>query len=173
LQTCQHQALRDLGQAFDNFFTKRVGYLRFRCKGVNDSFRFQGREVEVEGLNSRWGEVWLPKIGWLKYRGTRPPEGTIENVTVLCAAFLGCGTVTPLDPLGCHVSFCCKIERAAAANILPAVGIYRGVANALVLSNGEVLSMPTNALIPSISACTPLRRCWHGARGSTRRRHQL
>lgn len=129
-QTCQQQALRDLDKAFANFFAGRARYPTPRRKGVNDAFRFQGREVETKRLNGRWSAVRLPKIGWVKFRDTRPTRGIVKNVTV------------SLDALGWHVSFACEIEHVAPINIRPSVGIDRGVANTLALSTGERLSLP-------------------------------
>jgi putative transposase len=129
-QTCQQQALRDLDKAFSNFFKGIAHYPSPRRKNLNDAFRFQGREVEVRKLNGKWSAVRLPKIGWVKFRNTRPMRGTIKNVTVT------------RDALGWHISFACEIEHTAPANIGPTVGIDRGVANTLALSNGERLSVP-------------------------------
>ena len=131
-QTCQQQALRDLDKAFVNFFAGRASYPSSRKKGINDSFRFQGREVETKRFNGKWSAVRLPKIGWVKFRDTRPMRGTVKNVTV------------SLDPLGWHVSFACEIEHEAPVNICPSVGIDRGVANTLTLSTGERLCVPTS-----------------------------
>jgi len=129
-QTCQQQALRDLDKAYSNFFKGAARYPSPRRKTVNDSFRFQGREVEVKKFNGRYSAVRLPKIGWVKFRDTRPLRGTIKNATVT------------LDALGWHISFACEIAHIVPANICPAIGIDRGVANTLALSNGERLSVP-------------------------------
>lgn len=129
-QTCQQQALRDLDKAYGNFFAGRGKYPTPRRKNVNDSFRFQGREVEVKKLNARYSAVRLPKIGWVKFRDTRPMRGVCKNATVT------------LDALGWHISFACEIEHIIPANICPSIGIDRGVANTLALSNGERLSVP-------------------------------
>ncbi|QXX76515.1 RNA-guided endonuclease TnpB family protein [Methylovirgula sp. HY1] len=131
-QTCQQQALRDLDKAFANFFAGRACYPTPRRKGVNDAFRFQGREVEVRKLNGKWSAVRLPKIGWVKFRDSRPLRGTVKNVTIA------------MDALGWHVSFACEIDHVAPINICPAVGIDRGVANTLTLSTGEHLSVPAS-----------------------------
>jgi putative transposase len=128
--TCQQQALRDLDRAFGHFFAGRAGYPQPRKKGINDSFRFQGREVETKRLNGKWSAVRLPKIGWVKFRATRPLRGTIKTVTV------------SRDALGWHVSFACAIDHAAPANTGPSVGIDRGVANTLTLSTGEQMALP-------------------------------
>ena len=130
-QTCQQQALRDLDKAFGNFFAGRARYPSPRHKGINDAFRFQGREVETKRLNGKWSAVRLPKIGWVHFRDTRPLCGEVKNATVV------------LDALGWPISFACEIEHAVPANTHPSVGIDRGVANTLTLSTGEHLCMPT------------------------------
>ena len=61
--TLQQQALRDLDRAYANFFNGIAEYPGFRQRGVNDSFRFQGREINPRKLNAYWSEVRLPKIG--------------------------------------------------------------------------------------------------------------
>ncbi|UVO30199.1 transposase [Bradyrhizobium arachidis] len=61
-------------------------------------------------------------------------RGTINNVTV------------SLTPIGWCVSFACEIEHEAPTNIRPAVGIDRGVANSIALSNGELASVPVERL---------------------------
>jgi len=134
-QTCEQQALRDLDKAFKNFFSGRSGYPSPRKKGVNDTFRFLGREVEIKKMNGKWSAVWLPKIGWVKFRNTRSMRGKIKNVSVT------------LDSNGWHASFVCEIEHVAPANICPSVGIDRGVANTLTLSTGEMLSIPRSIYI--------------------------
>ncbi len=134
--SCQQQALRDLDRAFDNFFVGRAGYPTPRRKGVNDSFRFPGREVATKRLNAKWSAVRLPKIGWVKYRDTRPLGGTLKNATV------------SRDALGWHVSFACELEEAAQfANTLPSIGIDRGIANTLMLSTGETFQMPASLAV--------------------------
>lgn len=131
-QTCQQQALRDLDKAYSNFFKGVARYPSPRKKGLNDSFRFQGREVETKRLNGKWSAVRLPKIGWVKFRDTRPLRGNIKNATVT------------LDALGWHVSLACEIEHVIPASICPAVGIDRGIASTLTLSTGEMLSVPAS-----------------------------
>lgn len=128
--TPQQQALRDLDRAYVNFFSGRAGYPSPRRKGVNDAFRFQGREIETKRLNGKWSAARLPKIGWVKFRNTRPLRGRVQNVTIGPSAD------------GWHVAFACEIEHTAPSNDLPAVGIDRGVANTLTLSTGEHLRLP-------------------------------
>jgi putative transposase len=76
-QSLQH-ALKNLDRAFVNFFQKRTEYPRFKKRGVGDSFRFpQG--FKLDQANDR---VFLPKLGWLRYRNSREVVGTVRNITV-------------------------------------------------------------------------------------------
>jgi putative transposase len=160
--SCQQQALRDLDRAYGNYFACRAGYPTPRRKGQHNSFRFPGREIETKRLNAKWSAVRLPKIGWVKYRDTRPMRGVLKNVTV------------SHDALGWHVSFACEIEAAAQpVSKLPGVGIDRGVANTLMLSTGEAFQMPA-----SLEAIEDRRRRLQRAaarkkRGSARRAKAL
>lgn len=53
-----------------------------RKRGVNDSFRFPGWEIEIKRLNGKWSAVQLPKIGWVEFRAPRPMQGSLKNVAV-------------------------------------------------------------------------------------------
>lgn len=76
-QALQH-ALKDLERAYQNFFAKRTAFPKFKKKGVSDSFRYpQG--VKLDQANSR---IFLPKLGWMRYRNSREVLGKIKNVTV-------------------------------------------------------------------------------------------
>ena len=123
-QTCQQQTLRDLDKAYANFFKGIARYPTPRKKEMNDTFRFQGREVVIRPINARWCAVRLPKIGWVKFRNTRQVRGTIRNATVGLAAD------------GWHISFSCEMEHAVPVNDKPSVGIDRGVVNAIAFSDG-------------------------------------
>lgn len=91
---------------------------------------FPGRKVAVKRLNANWSAVRLLKIGWVKYRDSRPIRGVVKNVTV------------SLDPLGWHVAFTCEIAHDAPAPDAGVVGIDRGVATTLAFSTGDMLTMP-------------------------------
>jgi putative transposase len=129
------QTLWDLDRAFESFFAGRAGYPRFRSKARRQSFRLHSRfrkgPISIRRLSRRWGEVRLPKLGWVRFRWTRRPAGTIKHVTVI------------RDPLGWHISLCCE-RRVASPRDLggPSVGIDRGATATLALSNGELRSCP-------------------------------
>lgn len=80
-QTLQ-QTLKDLERAYRNFFEKRADFPRFKKRGVRDSFRFpQG--VKLEQGNAR---IFLPKLGWLRYRKSREALGVVKNAAVSLSA---------------------------------------------------------------------------------------
>src|SRR5437868_3738443 len=70
------QALKDLDAAYQHFF-RRVkagevpGFPRFKKRGQKDAFRYP------QGVKAEAGRVYLPKIGWVTYRDSRPVEGKI------------------------------------------------------------------------------------------------
>lgn len=72
------QSLKDLERAYQNFFDKRAEFPRFKKRGQHDSFRFpQG--CKLDQANNR---LFLPKLGWLRYRNSRATLGAVKNVTV-------------------------------------------------------------------------------------------
>jgi len=74
------QALKDLERAYSNFFAKRADFPRFKKKGRSDSFRYPDpKQIKLDQANSR---LFLPKLGWLRYRNSRKVLGTVKNVTV-------------------------------------------------------------------------------------------
>ena len=122
------QSLKDLEKAFKNFFQQRADFPKFKKKGVKESFRFpQGCKLEQQ--NSR---IWLPKIGWVRYRNSREVIGEIKNVTVSqkCGRFF--------------VSIQTEFESQIPVHKGGELGIDMGVARFATLSNGEFFE-PLNA----------------------------
>ena len=117
------QSLKDLERAYQNFFAKRADFPRFKRRGLRDSFRFpQG--VKLDQNNNR---IFLPKIGWLRYRNSRDVPGEISNVTIS-------RTVNKW-----YVSI--QTEREVDEPCHPAtgtVGVDVGIAQFATLSNGVV-----------------------------------
>jgi putative transposase len=75
------QTLKDLERAYANFFSKRADFPRFKKKGRSrDSFRYPDpKQFKLDQANSR---LFLPKLGWLRYRNSREVLGTPKNVTI-------------------------------------------------------------------------------------------
>jgi putative transposase len=74
------QTLKNLERAYTNFFAKRADFPRFKKKGQGDSFRYpDAKQIKLEQANSR---IFLPKLGWMRYRNSQDVLGTIKNATV-------------------------------------------------------------------------------------------
>jgi putative transposase len=121
-QALQH-ALKNLDRAFTNFFEKRAEYPCFKKRGYGDSFRFpQG--FKLDQANSR---IFLPKLGWVRYRNSREILGTVSNVTVSSRNgkwFISIQTER-------------EVEQPVAQG--DAVGIDLGVVRFATLSDGTVI----------------------------------
>jgi putative transposase len=75
----QH-ALKDLDRAYKNFFAKRAALPRFKKKGSGDGFRYpDSKQIKLDQGNSR---IFVPKLGWIRYRNSRPVQGAVRNATV-------------------------------------------------------------------------------------------
>ena len=123
-QSLQH-ALKDLEKAYKNFFEKRAEFPRFKKKGMGDSFRYPDpKQIKLDQPN---GRIFLPKLGWLRYRHSRDVLGEVRNVTVSQSGgkwFVSIQTrreVEPAQPTG------------------GIVGIDMGIARFATLSDGSYL----------------------------------
>jgi putative transposase len=124
------QTLKDLERAYTNFFAKRADFPRFKKKGQSDSFRYPDpKQIKLEQASSR---LFLPKLGWLRYRNSREVLGTAKNITVSQS----CGKW--------FVSI--QTEREVEQPIPQggAVGIDMGIARFATLSDGSHLE-PLNS----------------------------
>ena len=80
-QTLQ-QSIKDLERAFRNFFAGRAALPRFKRKGMGGGFRYPDpQQIRLEQGTRR---IFLPKLGWIRYRASRTIPGIIKNVTVSC-----------------------------------------------------------------------------------------
>ena len=156
-QTAQQYTLKALDDAYRRAFKGLGGFPQPKKKGVNDAFTFHGREVSVERLNHRWGRVRLPKIGWVKLRMTRDVEGKMTEATVSQTA------------LGWQVSIGCKIDRDIQ-DVGGAVGIDRGVAVPLMLSDGTAYRLPETVALLDRRIRKAQRIASRRKRGSARHR---
>ncbi|MGN9846431.1 RNA-guided endonuclease InsQ/TnpB family protein [Nonomuraea sp. H19] len=123
---CLQQTLIDLDQACTRHGTWKV---RWKSRARNaPSFRFpEGGKITVERLNRRWARAKLPKLGWVRFRITRPLGGTVKNATV------------SRDGKHWYISFLVEdgiTPPARHANPGSAVGIDRGVAKVATRSDG-------------------------------------
>lgn len=122
-------ALRDLDSAMRAMFAG-AGFPNFRSKGRNCSFRMLGRSCRVSSLNRKWATLDLSKGLRLRMRVTRPIPRTFTQVAA--------------TRIGDHwYAVIVAREMVAPVCVAPdAIGIDRGVAISLALSNGEQHLLP-------------------------------
>jgi putative transposase len=124
------QTLKDLDRAVRDSFRPgtdpaRKRFPRFRKKSAGDHFRYPA-SVKTRVRPDGWAEVWLPKVGWVRYRSSRPIEGRIAQAT--------------LSEEGEQWFVSIQTEREVpepAASEQPPVGIDLGVVRFATLSDGS------------------------------------
>ncbi|WP_334384383.1 transposase, partial [Escherichia coli] len=136
------QSLKDLERAYKNFFRKRAAFPRFKKRGQNDVFRYpQGVKLDQE--NSR---IFLPKLGWMRYRNSRQVTGVVKNVTVSQS----CGKW--------YISIQTESEVSTPAHPSASmVGLDAGVAKLATLSDGTVFE-PVNSFQKNQKTLARLQR---------------
>src|SRR5262249_39025288 len=71
-QMVQQQALRAFAQARASYFGGTHGRPSWRKAGRDEGFRIVAvRPGDVRRLNRNWGEVRVPKAGWVRFRWSR------------------------------------------------------------------------------------------------------
>jgi putative transposase len=127
----QQQAPRDFDRAIAAFFDKEnpAGKPSYRSK--RDTQGLVIRDTKVRRLNRRWGEVYVPKCGYVRFRWTRALPVKLGMARVTC------------DRAGrWHVAFPAPqpaLDRQPAGAV---TGIDRGVRTAVVTSDGQHYRVP-------------------------------
>jgi putative transposase len=158
-QTVQQQALRDFAQAMRNFFAGTHRRPRWRKADVHEGFRQVAVKAHhVERLNRRFGRVWVPKVGWVRFRLSRPvPEG-VKSYRVT------------RDRAGrWHIAFAHVPDPVAGPGEGSVVGVDRGVAVSAALSTGELLRAPSPTPGEARRVKMLQQRLARAERGSNRR----
>ncbi|TDO49838.1 transposase [Kribbella sp. VKM Ac-2527] len=154
-QTVQQQALRDFDQAVKNFHAGTHRRPTWRKAGLHEGFRIVGGQAgRVEKLNRKWARVLAPKVGWVRFRLSRPvPDAKSYRIT--------------RDRLGrWHIAFAAIPPPIPAPGTGEVVGVDRGVTVSAALSTGELLTCPglsetEQARLKQLQR--RLARCRHGS----------
>jgi putative transposase len=103
-----------------------------RKRDVHEGFRITDFTFarHVLRLNRRWGQVWVPKIGWVRFRWTRAVQD--------CKSY----RITRDRAGRWHVAFAVVPKPVPAPGTGEAVGVDRGVVITAALSTGERLHCP-------------------------------
>jgi len=132
-QMVQQQALRDFAQAMAAFFdpANPTGLPSWRKARRDEGFRVvgrRGRQWDVRRLNRKAGEVWMPKVGWVRFRWSRAVPPGVKSYRVT------------MDRAGrWHIAFAAIPDPVPRPGNGEVVGIDRGVAVSAALSTGELL----------------------------------
>ena len=159
------QCLKELERAYSNFFAKRAAFPKFKRKGNSESFRYpQG--IKLDQRNAR---IFLPKLGWMRLRLSRPVLGQVRNATV--------------SQSGGKWFVSIQTEREVEAPVpqaTSAIGIDMGVVRFATLSDGTYLeplaSFKKHELRlaryqRAMSRKQRLSKNWHKARRKVQRVH--
>jgi transposase len=155
----QQQAIRDHNQAMQNFFAGKHRRPTWRRKGEDEGFRVVGLgQGDVRRLNRNWAEVKVPKIGWVRFRWSRPVPGDVKSYRVT------------RDRAGrWHVAFAVIPAPVEESGTGAVVGVDRGVAVSAALSTGEMLNVPDLSARERARLGRLERRLARARRGSARR----
>jgi transposase len=156
-QGVQQQALRDLDQAWRNFFAGTHDRPTWRKRGQSEGLRVVGKDFRVRQDNAKWSSVWVPKVGWVRFKRSRQvPDAKSYRVT--------------RDRAGrWHVAFAAIPDPIPAPGTGEIVGVDRGVKAAVALSTGEMTS-PAGLRPKEAERLLRLqRRLARAKRGSNRR----
>jgi putative transposase len=144
----QQQALRDFHAAYASWLASLKQWRKrhattppeqrpaapsppsWRKRGRSEGFRVVAvGPGEVRRVNRRWGQVAVPKLGWVRFRWSRPvPDARSYRVT--------------RDRAGrWHVAFTAVPPAIPAPGNGEVVGVDRGVAVSVALSTGELLTV--------------------------------
>jgi putative transposase len=154
----QQQALRDHAQALTNYFNSTHRKPTWRKAGRAEGFRIVAlRPGQIRRLNRRWGRVFIPKAGWVRFRWSQAlPETRSFRVK--------------LDRAGrWHVAFAAIPDPIKGPGTGQLVGLDRGVAVSAALSTGELHICPRLSVGQQLRLTRLQRRLARAKRGSNRR----
>jgi putative transposase len=156
----QQQALRDFAQAMRNFFVGTHRRPKWRKAGKHEGFRQVGvKPRHIRRLNGRYGQVWIPKTGWVRFRWTRDIANTAKSYRVT------------LDRCGrWNIAFAVVPQPIRGPGDGSVLGIDRGVTVSAALSTGQLLRAPGLTTGETERLRRLEKRLARAKRGSNRRR---
>lgn len=154
-------ALKDLDDAFKNFFEGRARYPKFKRKRNGyQSYRtaFTNNNIEIRG-----NKIKLPKLGWVKFSKSRDIKGRILNVVI-----------SRTSTGKYFVSVCCRVDEVKE---LPktdkVIGIDLGLKHFLIDSDGNKIEHPKYLAKLEKKLIREQRRLSRKEKGSSNYKKQL
>lgn len=134
--TALQNALRDLQNAFDNFYHgrmngRKVGFPKFKCKrDLKSSYRTTNNNNSIHMIDKY--HIQLPKLGIVKCKMPRKPKGRIMSATITKESS---GTI--------RISIQCETMLSSSAEQTGlSVGVDLGIKELAITSNGELYDNP-------------------------------
>lgn len=160
-RTIQEQALRDFAQAMASFFAGPNRRPTWRKAGVHEGIRVgsnRGVQWDVRRISRSIGEVSVPKVGWVRFRWSRPVPAGVKSYRI-----------TRDRARRWHVAFAAIPEPIPAPGSDAEVGVDRGVVASVALSTGELSTVPTLRPTERRRLLRLQRKLARAKRGSNRR----
>ena len=156
----QQQAIKDHQQAMVNFFDGNCQRPTWRKVGQDEGFRVVGvGPRDIRRLNRNHAVVKIPKVGWVRFRWSRPVPDGVKSLRV------------NRDRAGrWHVAFAAIPAPIPGPGNGEVVGVDRGVAVSAALSTGEMLRCPGLSLREARRLRSAERKSAKARRGSNKRR---
>ena len=125
--------LRDLEKQRKRDYKEKKRFPKYKAKKHIQSYRTtqSNNSIEIKSINGKNGRLKLPKLGWVKIRLSRIPEGRILNATV-----------TRTKSGKYFISLCCEILPFQENKTNCSIGLDLGLKNFLTDSNGDKVVNP-------------------------------
>ncbi|MDY3114970.1 MAG: IS200/IS605 family element RNA-guided endonuclease TnpB [Sutterella sp.] len=156
------EALRNLDDAYQNFFSGRTKFPKFHSKSHKETFRTRNQN---NGIRIVGNTVKIPKVGFVKVAGMREFEGRILNATV---------TKTASGKF--YISLCVELQPVVLPNAGGKAGLDVGLKAYCTDSNGNTVDNPKNlrkSMRKIVSAHRKYARKQKGSKNSEKQRIQL
>lgn len=124
------QSIKDLESSYKRFFNKISKFPKFKKKGDKDSLRIP-QNIKIDQAKKK---VFVPKVGWVKYRPNQELIGLPKNMTVTLDG----------DKTFVSIQVEIEVEDKPHPNLEDHIGIDLGITRFATLSTGDYFN-PINA----------------------------
>lgn len=124
------QCIKDLDCAYQRFFDKTSGYPNFKSKRGKNSYRTNGRTIEVDQDNKM---IKIPKVGWIKFRN----KSNFSDLTKINSI-----TISRSASGKYFASISAEVDIEAFAKTKKSCGVDLGLKDFCILNDGTKFDNP-------------------------------